>query len=181
MKSDEDRPLRGDLLHSRRTDMMEQMHNAHFQACVAAAGCSSAKPTPDDGIDWLVLHRSSLHKIGRTARVEIQLKSTSCHAPPTGAHFPFRLDGPTFDRLTEPSHLPRLLVVCLLPPNVDEWMVADVHGSAVHLQRLSYWFVPQSDHRTGRTQTTVHIPTDQVFDDLALCDIMRRVGRGEEL
>lgn len=181
MKTDEDEPLRGELLRSRHTDIMEQMHNAHFQACVAAAGCTSAKPAPDDGIDWLVSHRSSTHKIGRTARVEVQLKSTSCHESPDGPHFPFRLDAATFDRLTERSHVPRLLVVCLLPPEVDEWIVADRTRTTLHLRRLSYWFVPQPDHRTGRTQSTIYIPTDQVFDDLALCDIMRRIGRGEGL
>jgi hypothetical protein len=37
MKSDENEPLRGELLRSRHTDIMEQMHNAHFQAIPAAA------------------------------------------------------------------------------------------------------------------------------------------------
>jgi hypothetical protein len=102
-------------------------------------------------------------------------------APPAGASFPFRLDAATFGRLTEQSHIPRLLVVCLLPPDIDQWMVADTRTSMLHLRHINYWFVPRADQHTGRTQTTVHIPTNQVFDDMALCAIMRRVGRGEEL
>lgn len=181
MRLDEEMPLRGELLQTRKTDLMEGMHNAQFLAVVAAAGCAAAKPVPDDGIDWTVTHRSSSHKIGRSAHVDIQLRSTSRLSPPLGNHFPFPLDADTFDRLTEPSHIPRLLVVCILPLEIDQWITADTSSSAFHLRHLSYWSSIKPEHRTGRTQTTIQIQTEQVFDDLALCGIMQRIGRGEDL
>jgi hypothetical protein len=160
---------------------MEQVQVAQFLACVAAAGCHAMRPTVDDGADWVVSHRSIHHKIGRTARIDVQLKSTSRLVPPLGAHVPFPVDSRTFEWLTEPSHNPQLLIVCVLPTDPERWVYADVATNTVQLRHLSYWAVVRPEDRTGTTQTTVHIPTAQVFDDLALCEIMRRVGRGEEL
>lgn len=171
-------PLRGDMTATRKTDLMEALHNAQFRASAAAAGCTVAKPEPDDGIDWVVTHRSRNHTIGRDAHIEVQLRSTSQVTPPLGNHFPFRLDSDTFDRLTEESHFPRLLIVCILPSDIEKWIYADQPRDTFQLRHLSYWYNVEASHRTGNTQTRLHIPTAQVFDDLALCDIMRRVGEG---
>lgn len=173
-------PLRGDMAVARKTDLMEMLHNAQFTASAAAAGCTVAKPVPDDGIDWVVEHRSGSHTIGRSAHIEVQLKSTSQVAPPLGDYFPFRLDSNTFDRLTEDSHYPRLLVVCVLPSDIDEWIYADQSSDIFQLRHLSYWYNVKPEQRTGSMSTTLQIPTTQAFDDLALCDIMKRIGEGGE-
>jgi hypothetical protein len=174
-------PLRGDLMDTRKTDLMEELHNAHFTATAATAGCEMAKPRPDNGIDWLVSHHSSHHTIGLTSRLEVQLRSTSRIAAPDSEFFSFPIDARTFDRLTEASHVPRLLVVCLLPKDVDQWVCADRLSNSFHLRHLSYWLRVKPEHRTGKTESTLHIPTVNIFDDIALCDIMCRVGKGEDL
>ena len=174
-------PLRGDMTATRRTDLMEALHNAQFRASAAAAGCTVAKPEPDDGIDFVVEHRSRSHSMGRSAHIEAQLRSTSQVAPPLGDRFPFRLDSDTFDRLTEKSHYPRLLIVCVLPSDIDQWICADPSSDIFQVRHLSYWYNVKAEERTGRTSTTLQIPTAQVFDDIALCGIMRRVGEGGEL
>lgn len=175
---DEEIPLRGDMLLTRKTDLMEALHNAAFRASVAAAGCNASKPDPDDGIDWIVTHRSRHHTIGRTAHIEVQLRSTSRISPPLGDYFPFALDGDTFERLTEPTHIPRILIVCVVPASIDRWIYADTSRDTLHLRHLSYWYRVQATEHTGKTQTTVQIPTAQIFDDLSLCEIMSRVGKG---
>jgi hypothetical protein len=171
-------PLRGDMMLTRKTDLMEALHNAQFRASAAAAGCTVAKPEPDDGIDWVVSHRSRNHTIGRSANIEVQLRSTSQIAPPFGNNFPFRLDSNTFDRLIEESHFPRILIVCVLPSDIDQWIYADRPGDTFQLRHLSYWYNVKTAYLAGDKRTTLRIPTVQVFDDLALCDIMRRVGEG---
>jgi hypothetical protein len=176
--TDEAIPLRGDMIATRKTDLMEALHNAQFRASVAAAGCTSAKPEPDDGIDWHVTHRSRNHTIGHTAHIEAQLRSTSRVSPPLGDYFPFALDADTFDRLTERTHIPRILIVCVLPLDIDRWIYADPSSDTLQLRHLSYWYNVQAAERVGETQTTLQIPTAQVFDDLALCEIMARVGKG---
>lgn len=171
-------PLRGDMTVGRKTDLMEALHNAHFRAAVAAAGCTAAKPEPDDGIDWLVTHRSHNHTLGRTVHIEVQLRSTSRVCPPLGEYFPFALDADTFDRLTERAHIPRILIVGVLPSGIDQWIYADQSSDVLQLRHLSYWYNVQATERVGKTQSTLQIPTAQVFDDLALCEIMTRVGKG---
>lgn len=171
--------LRGDIALTRKTDLMEKVQDAQFRASAAAAGCTIAKPEPDDGIDWIVTHRSSNHLIGRRVNIEVQLRSTSQLAPPLGDDISFPLDTDTFDRLTEESYYPRLLIVCILPEKIEDWIYADRASDIFQLRHLSYWFNVRNSRRTGVTKTTVHIPTTQIFDDRALCDIMRRVGRGE--
>ena len=173
-------PLRGDMTVTRKTDLMEALHNAQFRASAAAAGCSVAKPEPDDGIDWVVTHRSNIHTIGRSAHIEVQLRSTAQVVPPLGDYFPFRLDSDTFDRLTEESHYQRLLIVCVLPSDIEKWICADQSSDTFQVRHLSYWYKLKPEQRTGVTSTTIQVPTTQVFDDLALCDIMRRVGEGGE-
>jgi hypothetical protein len=173
-------PLRGDMAATRKTDLMEALHNAQFRASAAAAGCTVAKPEPDDGIDFLVTHRSRSHTTGPSAHIEAQLRSTSQIAPPLGDYFPFRLDSDTFDRLTEESYYPRLLIVCVLPSDIDQWIYADQSSDTFQVRHLSYWYNVKAEQRTGVTSTTLQIPTTQVFDDLTLCGIMQRVGKGGE-
>jgi hypothetical protein len=174
-------PLRGEIAVTRKTDLMELVQEAQFRAAAAAAGCPIAKPVPDDGMDWVVFHRNADHLVAPQVSIEVQLRSTSRIAPPLGDKFAFALDNDTFDRLTEPTIFPRVLIVCILPPDIEDWVRADRVEDIFQLRHLSYWYSPRGVTKTGRTQTTVHIPTSQVFDDVALCDIMQRVGKGEDL
>lgn len=174
-------PLRGEIAVTRKTDLMEKVQEAQFRASAAAAGCSIAKPDPDDGTDWVVFHRNADHVVARQVSIEVQLRSTSQIAPPLGDELAFAVDNDTFDRLTERTIFPRVLIVCILPPNIEEWVNADQVDGIFQLRHLSYWHSLYGTAKTGRTQTTVHIPTSHVFDDVALCNIMQRVGRGEAL
>lgn len=174
-------PLRGEMTVTRKTDLMEKVQEAQFIASAAAAGCTVAKPDPDDGVDWVVTHRHGSHAPFRRVSIEVQLKSTSQIPPPSGEAFGFPLDRATFDLLTEPSGWPRILIVSILPPDIDDWVQADQVGNVFQLRHLSYWRSLRGLSPTGNTQTTVPMLTSQVFDDLALCGIMQRVGRREDL
>jgi hypothetical protein len=181
VETDAGTPLRGEIAVTRKTDLMEKVQEAQFRASAAAAGCTIAKPEPDDGMDWIVSHKHANHSLFRQVSIEVQLKSTSKIGPPLGNEFPFALDSDTFDRLTEPTIWPRVLIVCVLPPNIEDWVCANQIEDIFQLRHLSYWRSLHGMTPTGRTQSTVQIPTSQVFDDVALCNIMQRVGKEEVL
>ena len=57
---------------------MELLQEGYLRAVAAAAGCTIATITPDDGIDAQLAHEHATHASGdQTADLKIQLKSTS--------------------------------------------------------------------------------------------------------
>src|SRR5262249_31404780 len=101
--------------------------------------------------------------------------------PPLGSEFSFPVDDATFERLTEEAYFPRLLIVCVLPTDIGHWIRTDSSTDIFELRHLSYWCSLKSVAKTGRTKTSVSVPTSQVFSDRVLCEIMTRVRAEEDL
>ncbi|WP_031078664.1 DUF4365 domain-containing protein [Streptomyces sp. NRRL WC-3742] len=160
------------------TACMETLQVGYLHAVAAAAGCSLSQPFPDNGIDWHVSHGSREHEVDDEVTVKIQLKATQqIAARPPGPHFSFTLDNEHLRKLARTRvAVPRILVVMLLPSRVDQWL--DARPDALELRHCCYWTNLAGHPVTGRRRTNVRVPTDQVFDDRALCDIMARVGAG---
>lgn len=169
--------LRGEMP---QTSAMELLQIGYLHSVVAAAGCTLGAPFPDRGIDWTVNHESSAHLLDPEASIKISLKSTASIPPnPSGDHFSFRLENEHLRKLaSSPVIVPRILVVMLVPRSWDDWI--DVQPYSLAISHCSYWInleghkLPASS--TGKT--TVHVPTANVFDHNALCQIMQRVGAG---
>lgn len=161
------------------TASMETLQVGYLHAVAAAAGCSLASPFPDDGIDWHVSHGSSAHLADDEATIKVQLKCTHQIAPnPPGSHFSFTLDNDHLRRLARSRvAVHRILVVMLVPREPAEWISA--RPDRTELRHCCYWVNLAGHPVTGRRRTNVRIPTEQVFDDRALCAIMARVGAGE--
>ena len=161
------------------TSCMETLQVGYLHAVAAAAGCALSSPFPDNGIDWHVSHGSTAHTEDDEATVKVQLKCTYQIAPTqAGPYFSFTLDN---DHLRKLAHarvaVHKILVVMLVPREVDRWLLAE--PDRLEVRHCCYWVNLAGHAVTGKRRTNVRIPTEQVFDDRALCAIMARVGAGE--
>ena len=168
-------PLRGTLAN---TACMETLQVGYLHAVAAAAGCSLSQPFPDNGVDWHVSHGAPEHVVDDEVTIKVQLKATYQVPPrPPGPSFGFTLDNEHLVKLARtPVAVPKILVVMLVPRERDQWLAAG--HDRLDLRHCCYWTNLAGHPVTGRRRTTVRIPTARIFDDVALCEIMTRVGSG---
>jgi len=167
--------LRGEMV---RTKQLEQIEEAYFHAVAAASGCSVFSTDYDDGIDALLKHRSKDHRIGRDAFLQVQLKCTAQFVPGlNGSNIsrPFRNDRFELFAETNPS-IHKIVVIMVVPKEPAEWVSCT--PDAMTLKHCAYWTNIAGKLPSGEHETLVSAPRDQIFDDLALCNIMTRVGQG---
>ncbi|MGW0736529.1 DUF4365 domain-containing protein [Streptomyces sp. NPDC002851] len=181
------RPGQGGLLPERTapprgtlatTACMETLQVGYLHAVAAASGCSLSQPFPDNGIDWHVSHSSPGHTVDDEVTIKVQLKCTYQIAPnPAGDTFSFTLDNAHLEKLARtPVSVHKILVVMLVPRARDDWLRAS--HDRLDLRHCCYWTNLAGHPVRGRHRTTVRIPTSRIFDDIALCEIMARVGAG---
>ncbi|TYC05681.1 DUF4365 domain-containing protein [Micromonospora sp. WP24] len=168
-------PLRGDLDEKQ---CMETLQEAYLHAVAAAARCSLAKPNRDRGIDWIVGHQSDEHVDDFEAQLRVQLKATYQVEPsPDLESVGISIANSQLTRLARsPVINSSILVVMLVSRDIDEWI--EVQSNHMLLRHCCYWRNLEGHPITGKDETVVRVPTAQVFDEFALCDIMRRVGSG---
>lgn len=160
-----------------RNRSMETLQIAYLHAVVAAAGCSLSSPSPDNGVDWIVSHEGS-HQVDPEPSIKVALKATQQIPPnPTGPDFGFSLSRQHFDKLAvSPVTITRLLIVMIVPAQMEDWITST---SAVFVMRHRCYWVNLLGHASNNKGTqTVRVPTANVFDDEALCEILCEVGRG---
>lgn len=157
---------------------MEVLQVGYLHAVVAAAGCTLAEPKPDRGLDWTLSHESQIHTVDPEPSIKVQLKSThQVAAPPAGSHFSLTLKNDHLRKLNPVNvTIHRLLIVMLVPASMDKWI--SPRADHLALRHLSYWVNLAGHAVTGVTRTNVQVPTANVFDDRALCHIMKTVGAG---
>ncbi|WP_241692147.1 DUF4365 domain-containing protein [Streptomyces sp. N1] len=170
-----DAPLRGDLPKKQR---MEMLQDSYLRAVAAAAGCTMAKPEPDDGIDWKLSHTSDSHTADCQIDLKIQLKSTWTSAPnPSNGFVSVNLSNERLKLLARsPVTVHRILVAMIVPENIAEWVEAS--HDIFQLRHCAYWRSVTGVAASGERHTTVRVSTSQIFDDVSLCAIMERIGKG---
>ena len=171
-------PLRGEIAKSA---LMETLQVGYLHAVAAASGCSLGKPSPDvSGTDWHLDHPSRSHATDPTQPLRVQLKCTSQITPGRldGAlYFPVTLKNEHLAHLAaSPVTICRILVMMIAPRNIEEWLSAS--ADALALRHCCYWANLEGVSITGQRKTTVRVPVKNVFDDIALCEIMRLRGQG---
>ncbi|MGY0234969.1 DUF4365 domain-containing protein [Longispora urticae] len=168
-------PHRGDLDEKQ---CMETLQNAYLHAVAAAARCAIAKPSHDRGIDWIVTHQSGHHTADWEAVLRIQLKSTYQTAPDVSLQeVPITIRNDRLRRLTaSPVTNSSILVAMLIPRSIDEWV--HVQMDSLTMRHSCYWVNLEGFAITGKEKTVVKVPTAQVFDEHALCEMMDRIGKG---
>lgn len=159
----------------------EQFSNAYLQAVAPVAGYWLTKPpVDDDSVDWIVGGRGAGGTL-RRPRVEVQLKCTARDI--LYQHdLRFPLSRKNYDDLRDPDlTLPRLLVVVLVPEQIDDWLAQT--EAALVLRVCGYWVSLRGapPRSSASTNVTVRIPRAQILDVAALQTLMARVSRKEDL
>jgi hypothetical protein len=77
---------------------------------------------------------------------------------------------------TQVPHLHKIVVILSMPKKQEDWTSAQ-HDALV-IRHCAYWVnlatLPASDAETP----TAKAPRSQIFDDVALCRMMERIGQG---
>jgi hypothetical protein len=162
------------------TASMEKLQDAYLGAIAAAAGCEVSKPEPDPSLDWTIGHKSKKHTHVRTAKIDVALKSTHQTAPDDNGEFSFTIKNEHLEVLAEEAlYYPRLLVVMLLPKDVDSWVWSRTNWMI--MRHSMYWANLRGIQATGQTRTNVRVPYKQRLDAPELCRILHHVGSGGAL
>ena len=157
-------------------DRKERFSLAYIRAVAAHAGYQvSERPPPDkDSIDGDLISRE-----GRQPQIAFQAKATARDVL-RADNLVFPLPLKNYDDLRADTWAPRLLIVVLLPTNVEEWLVHS--EDELRLRHCGYWFSLKGMPATTNTSTvSVNIPRAQVFDTAQLRVLMGRADRGEPL
>ncbi len=161
------------------SNQKEQFSVAYTRAVIATAGFKVYREdVDDDSVDIGVARRGGNGTV-RSPHCDIQLKCTSQHVlKETDIHFPLPLKNYDDLRATD-LHVPRILVIMLVPEPVSEWLEQD--ETALRLHRCAYWRSLRGEPETNNsTSVTISVPCGNIFGVAALEDIMNRIGQGDQ-
>ena len=155
----------------------EQFSHSFVGAIASIAKFSTYKPSVDDeSIDI----GFSLKRGGGTIcspRLEAQLKCTSADIRKEDfIHFP--LIKKNYDDLRIVNvHIPRILIVVLVPNNIEECVKHD-EEEAIILKRCGYWLSLKGFPESKNQNTvTINIPRENVFSVDSLCISWQKLGK----
>ena len=158
---------------------MEQFSRAYIQAVASAAACTVSRPEIDiDSID-LILKRKTIGTAVRSPQLDVQVKATAADCVAVNeVKFPLKIKN--YNELRDPDFsVPRILVVVVMPENIEQWMEHNEDGLA--LKKCGYWLSLQEAADTDNEHTiTVSIPRTQVFDVNGLDGIFNRLADGQQ-
>lgn len=152
----------------------EQFSRAYVHAVATVAGFTTYRPdVDDDSVDLGIAARGGTTTL-RSPRIEAQLKCTSTSVRRDDeVRFPLRLKN--YDDLRAGCHVPRLLIVVLVPEDVADWLVQT--EEAMVLRRCGYFrSLADAPAVDNTTSVTVHLPRANVLTPAALGVMMLRVG-----
>jgi len=170
-------PLRGYPL--RYTNMMEAFQLSYIRAVAASSGCIVSVPEIDDGIDLNVTHKADSHSYLRdqVARLEIQLKATSDYSGKQSEHVSITMRRDRYDyyRINNPI-VHKIIVILSMPKDQQNWVSAQ--HQALLVRHCAYWVSIAGYPASSAEKPTVKASVNAIFDDVALCGIMERIGQG---
>ncbi len=161
----------------------EEISKAYLHAVAAQCGFAVGQWSQDHGcVDVTV---GAPHTVGTgflaRPKIDVQLKATTQAGLEHDDFVSWSLDIDHYDSLRMDASVPHLLVVLLLPSNVDE----AVEHTVDHLliRRCAYWvnMTGQPPAKSGAGSHTVPLPKSQVFSPTALRDILETVSKGDSL
>lgn len=171
-------PLRGSP--RRYTDLMQALQYGYLRSVAAANGCVvSGVPEIDEGTDILLSHTSVSHTAisDRIARLEIQMKATGGLPAPEAASVTATMLRDRYNLYETPDpSMHRVVVILAMPQDQADWVLSQPNALSVH--HCAYWTNLAGEGPISNSSTTVHAPLTQPFDDIALCDMMERIGKG---
>lgn len=159
----------------------EQFSHSFVSAIASIAKFATYKPSvDDDSIDIGFCMKGGGGTI-RSPRLEAQLKCTSADVLKNDClHFP--LLKKNYDELRiENVHIPRILIVVLVPENIQE-CIQHSEEEALILKRCGYWISLRGfSESKNQNSVTLNIPRKNIFSVDSLRSIMTKVGNAEIL
>lgn len=130
----------------------------------------------DDSIDMGIASRASRGSV-KSPRLELQLKCSSSFSTNSDS-IPFRLSVKNFTDLRgEDFQVPRILVLVLVPENVEDWLMQS--SEEMVLRHCGYWLSLREEPETNNENNiTISIPKNQPFTVNALRDLMSMISNG---
>lgn len=158
---------------------------AYVQAITYRAGFISIRTNGDDDLDSVditIKGKGQLEpsSILRSPSIEIQVKAT--YVPDFTQEddsFSYQLNKKNYDDLRGNTHIPRLLVIFVMPRDKTQWIT---HSEEKLITRkCAYWYSLKGLQDIGDQQSkTLHIPTSNTFSSDSLVELMKKVARQEE-
>src|SRR5690606_9414508 len=111
-------------------------------------------------------------------KIDIQLKATRQQGIEHGEYISWSLEIDHYDSLRASATVPHLLVVLLLPKDVEESI--EHTAEQLVLRRCAYWVMMTGMEAApaGQQTKTVRLPKDQLFSPQALTDLLEKVSQG---
>lgn len=162
-----------------RGRQQEQFSLAYVRAVATVAGYSLYQPeVDDDSVDLGIAARGGNGAL-RSPRLEVQIKCTSTEVL-FDREVRFGLKLKNYDDLRLPCHVPRALVVVVVPDATEAWLSHS--EDELILRRCGYWVSllgrPESPNES---KVTVHLPRTNLFSPAALQAMMVSVGERRPL
>lgn len=148
----------------------EEFSYAYVHAIAAAVGysCEKSPRLLDlDGID-LTIRASGNYRVRKRSILDLQVKCTSDFKilKKDGIKFPLLVHNYE-DLISEINTIPCILVVVIIPENVDEWLIHS--PDELRLRRCGYWKSLKGAPPTSNRKTiTIDIPYRNQFTPNAL-------------
>lgn len=141
---------------------------SYIEAVASHAGFWVDEPKADyDSIDGTLKADS-----GNRSRIEFQAKATSQDIVREN-RIHFSLPVKNYNDLRIEAHLPRILIVLIMPQSTDEWL--EQTSSALCIRKCAYWMsLKGRPASNNRKKITVHLPLSNVFNVEQLTDMMQK-------
>ena len=165
---------------TRVTDWMEQFQISYVRAVAAAAGCAVVgEPNVDDGIDIVLSHRSPSHAGSGGVYLEVQLKATSAVVTSKTKVVSATMRAERYaEHIDTNPNLHRIVVVMSMPGDQASWVTASRDNLLI--RHCAYWVNLSGSPAASAAAPTVSASVKHIFDDMALCGIMARIGQGRK-
>lgn len=160
------------------TQQKEQFSIAFVRALATVAGFRVTRcEVDDDSIDVGLAGNRRQGRTQRAPHLDLQLKCTETDDG-TGEELVFDLPIKNYNdlRIVE-VHVPAILVVVCVPPDVGEWL--DESPEQTAMRRCAYWLSLRGSPSVANESTRrVRMPRSNQFNVAAVRAIMTRIGEG---
>ena len=156
-----------------RNRAQEQFSFAYITAVASQAQVQvEIRRLDDDGIDGeFISDRDS------EPRIDFQAKSTNPDVE-RPSHLAYPLKVSNYNDLVKRTTAPRILIVMIVPRNVDAWLQQNTEGMLA--RRCAYWHTLRGQPPSGNSsRETITIPKAQIFSPQALTELVAKADAGD--
>jgi hypothetical protein len=158
----------------------EELSRAYLQAVAAKCGFALGTWSQDQRCIDATIGAAGLLGTGSIAdpKLDVQLKCTANRELVRADHISIQVKRKQYDHLVARSHVPKILVVLLLPEDEQDWVVHSEEQLA--LRRCAYYARARDFPATTTAESpTLRVPLANHFSPDALSAMLLRVSRGE--